>query len=245
MYVSLPWGDGSLLRLLLGLGALAGGLLGLGRFLALGLFGLGGLLRGGLLLGLGRLFRLGGLLGLLLHGNAALGDDAHSTLAAQVSGQTGDIDGLRYVLGLHAVGFSELLILGLQILFGDLDILGFGDGGEQDLGAGLLFGGGAHALAEGLHIGADHLEIIVDADALVGHVLGVLADNAVHTLFNHAFGHINGHVLHSLIDEGVVKGVLRGLFLLLNRLGADVGLEIGERVKVVVLRELVVQSMLF
>ncbi len=67
------------------------------------------------------------------------------------------------------------------------------------------------------------------------------ADNAVHTLFDHAFGHINGHVLHSLIDEGVVKGVLRGLFLLLNRLGADVGLEIGERVKVVVLRELVVQ----
>ena len=103
------------------------------------------------------------------------------------------------------------------------------------------FGGGAHALAEGLHIGADHLEIIVDADALVGHVLGVLADNAVHTLFDHAFGHINGHVLHSLIDEGVVKGVLRGLFLLLNGLGADVGLEIGERVEVVVLRELVVQ----
>ena len=48
-------------------------------------------------------------------------------------------------------------------------------------------------------------------------------------------------MMNSLIDEGVIKGVLRGLFLLLNRLGADVGLEIGECVKVVVLRELVVQ----
>ena len=116
---------GLLLRLFLGLGALAGGLLRLRRFLAVslcglgfagGLFRFGGFFPGGLFR-LGSLLR-GGLLGLLLlGGNAALGDDLHGALTAKIRRQTGDINSLRYILALHAVGFAELFVFGLQILF--------------------------------------------------------------------------------------------------------------------------------
>ena len=162
------------------------------------------------------------------------GDVLDNFLLRQHALDSGNVD---------AVVLGDLLVLGVDLLWGRGQVFYLSDLLEGQTDLDLSLSGLLEGLAEGLHVGTGVVQVEIQAHALGLQAVAEVVDHLVDLVVVHALRNVAFHVLDNGGDQAVFHVNLRLLVRFLLQFFLDVLLQVRQGVKLAdILCKLVVQS---